>query len=190
MSKEPDNLNKPSDSQSAAEQLLVLRAKQGEKEALVELVQEWSPRLLRQAVRLTNRHDAAKDVMQESWLAIVRELYRLEDPACFRRWAYRIVSNKSANWIRQQQRTRSKIEPLVEDPVAREKAADLNDKIEPLRSALRELPSHDRIVLSMHYLDSMPLKEIAESLGLPKGTIKSRLHHARNKLRAVLNQRE
>ncbi len=188
MSNEPDNLNNTSDSQKAAEQLLVLRAQQGEQEALIELVRKWSPRLQRHAMRLTNRHEAAKEVIQESWLAIVRGLNRLEDPACFRRWAYRIVCNKSANWIRQQQRSRSTMKPLITDPVADEPNQKSSNEIERLRSGLRELPSNDRIVLSMHYLDSMSLEEIATSLAIPIGTTKSRLFHARKRLRAALNQ--
>ena len=82
------------------DELLVLQCQEGDGDALKALIARWQPRLARLAWRLTGESEAARDVVQDAWLAIVRGLKRLDDPARFRWWAYRIVTNKCADWIR------------------------------------------------------------------------------------------
>ena len=77
-------------------ELLVLKAQAGDRDALKDLVAYWQPRFARLAWRLTNQREAARDVAQESWLAVVRGMKKLDDPASFRSWTYRIVKNKCA----------------------------------------------------------------------------------------------
>src|SRR5882724_5213511 len=84
------------------DELLVLRFQDGDGEALNELVCRWQPRLLRHAWHLTRQLESAADATQESWLAIVRKIDRLRDPAAFRAWAYRIVTHKCADLTRRQ----------------------------------------------------------------------------------------
>lgn len=74
------------------DELLVLRCQAGDRAALDLLVERWNPRLLRLARRLTQSDDA-DEVVQEAWLAIVRGVARLQDPALFPSWALRIASN-------------------------------------------------------------------------------------------------
>ena len=99
------------------DELLVLRLQDGDSAALDELVQRWQPRLLRHAQRLTGLPDAASDVVQAVWVAILRGLNGLGDPACFRRWAYQIVTYKCADWVRERQRDRAGSGPLAAEPV-------------------------------------------------------------------------
>jgi RNA polymerase sigma-70 factor (ECF subfamily) len=168
---------------------LVLRCQSGDVTALAELVERWQPRLVRQAARLTGRPDAAGDVVQATWLAIIRGLGRLDDPACFRRWAYRIVDNKCADWVRARQRDRGRASPLTVEPVDRNPSSnDSTDEITRLRSAMAQLSAEHRATVSMFYLDEMPLAEIAQVLSLPIGTVKSRLHYARRELQAVIEK--
>lgn len=176
---------RPHSPDEALDQWLVLRAQGGEEDALRRLVARWSLRLKGHAARLTGDPHGAADVAQEAWIAIVRGLSGLEDPACFRRWAYRIVTNKSADWVRHRQTHRARNAPLVEEPtVASAEPAD--ERIDALGAALAELPDKDRTILAMHYTESMPLAEIAEALTLAVGTVKSRLYHARQRLKAAL----
>jgi RNA polymerase sigma factor (sigma-70 family) len=171
------------------DELLVLRCQDGDAEALVELVHRWRPRLLRHAQRLTSIPDAADDVVQAAWVAILRGLSRLEDPACFRRWAYRITTHKCADWVRSRQRDRAHAIPLTQEPVDEKlEAESAQDDVAALVAALKELPPDQKMVLSMCYLDDMPLAEIADALGLPLGTVKSRLHYARLKLKQHLEK--
>ncbi|MCZ6836883.1 MAG: RNA polymerase sigma factor [Planctomycetota bacterium] len=171
------------------EEWLVLKCQDGDRGALEELVVRWQPRLTRHAMRLTGRPEAAHDVMQEAWLAIVRGIGRLKDPSGFRAWSYRIVGNKCADWIRQRVRHRGLEHGLAMMAPNHEPTHDEErDETSILHEALDQLPLDHRVVLSMHYLDEMCVAEISRSLGVPAGTIKSRLHHARNRLKQALER--
>ncbi len=175
------------------DELLVLKCQDGDGEALEVLVARWQPRLVRLAWRLTAEREAARDVVQDAWLAIVRKLKRLDDPARFRPWAYRIVTNKCADWTRRRvaQRKAAKdlqsaaAEPKHGDPST---VTDSADEAARLRHAVTQLPDEQRAILSLHYLDEMSVAQIAEVLGVPVGTVKSRMFHARNRLRQTLER--
>jgi RNA polymerase sigma factor (sigma-70 family) len=172
------------------DQWLVLRAQDGDAAALAELVDRWQPRLLRHAIRLTGTSDGAADVMQLAWVAIISGLHRLNDPACFRRWAYRIVGNKSTDFVRTRQRDRTQTTSLLEepaDPGAEEEQLSTNqDEISLLQSAMKQLSPEHRAILALFYVEEMPIAEIAEVVGTPLGTVKSRLHYARTILKEKL----
>lgn len=95
-----------SPSEQIRSDVLVLRCQEGDAAAFESLVLVWQERLWRHARRLTGDEDAADDIPQESWLAIGRGMSRLQDPAAFSAWAYRIVSNKCNDWIRRECRRR------------------------------------------------------------------------------------
>jgi len=172
---------------------LVLRCQDRDAEALRELVGRYQQRIWRHALYLTGQHEAAREVVQDTWLAIVRGLPRLRDPAAFRTWAYRMVTRRSADWIRRRQRDRAHArhasgqnEPgAMPAPPAR---AD-EDELSTLRLAIRKLPAQQRSVLYLYYRDGLGVREIAAVLDIPPGTVKSRLHHARNTLRETLERK-
>ena len=171
------------------DQWLVLRLQDGDHQALAELVDRWQPRLYRQAMRLVEQAGEAEEVVQVAWLAILRGIGQLRDPACFRRWAYRIVTNKSADWIRARQQRRLMAGKLTEEPAERPREEDLQDDIAMLQQSLRQLPGRQRVILSLFYLEGMSLEEVAHVLSLPVGTVKSRLHYARRILKQVLERK-
>ena len=162
------------------EELLVIRCQEGDSGAAEALVARWERRLLRHALRLTGEAEAARDVAQESWLAIFRGLRALDDPARFGPWAYRIATRRCADWIRRKSRRREtsaeRLEPAADPP------SDSPD----MRTLIRGLPAPSRAVLSMFYADEMSVAEIAEALGVPEGTVKSRLYTARERLRRAM----
>ncbi|NQU20402.1 MAG: sigma-70 family RNA polymerase sigma factor [Candidatus Nealsonbacteria bacterium] len=171
------------------DELLVIRVQQGAAEALSQLVQRWQDRLWRLAWRLTDDEQAAWDVLQDVWVVIGRRIGRLADPAAFPAWAYRITSNKSRDWIRRRQRIRRADEAYSgrrreadsdENPAERQHAE--------LRDALADLPGRDRAILSLRYEDDFSTAQIAEILGIPPGTVKSRLYYARQRLRRFLEE--
>jgi RNA polymerase sigma factor (sigma-70 family) len=172
------------------DELLVLRCQAGEGAALDELSRRWHRRVLGQAFRLTGRAEAAPEVAQEAWLAIVRGIRRLRDPSGFPAWTYRIVARKAADWIRRQQRRRRLETRVANDPppTASGPLGSRADAIGSLRAALRELPEGRRVVLTMFYLEELSVREIAELLAVPSGTVKSRLYHARNDLRRKMEE--
>jgi RNA polymerase sigma-70 factor (ECF subfamily) len=173
------------------DELLVLRWQGGELEALDALVFRWQPRLWRLAARLTSDRDAASDLVQEAWLAIVRGLGRLDDPARFRVWAYRIVANKCADRVRRRAVRRNAAQELQSLAAAREEdggPSSLNgaDEASRLRAALWRLPDDLRTTLALHYLEGLSVLEIAAVFNAPAGTVKSRLHNARAQLGKIL----
>lgn len=170
---------------------LVLQCQDGNTAAFSELVAKWQPQILRHAMRLTANRDAAADVSQAAWLAIIRGIDRLNDPACFRRWAYRIVSFKSADWIRDRQQDRTFATPISTEPTdyrATGTAHGGEDEIAAIRLAMLRLAPDQKSILTMFYLEDMPLTEIAEAMSLPLGTVKSRLHYARQALKDTLTR--
>jgi RNA polymerase sigma-70 factor, ECF subfamily len=172
------------------DELLVMGCQDGDGESLIALVNRWQPRLLCHAMRLTREHEAVRDVVQDAWVAIVRGIRRLDDPARFAPWVYRIVTNKCADWTRQRQRQRATLVPLAVEPAAKEASAeDARDDVAAMRKAIGQLPHDQRAILSLFYVEELSLRNIAEVLSLPVGTVKSRLHYARNNLKEVIERR-
>jgi RNA polymerase sigma-70 factor (ECF subfamily) len=171
------------------DELLVLRSQEGDLAAFDELVDRWQERLWRHAWRLLGEETAAWDVLQEAWMGISRGIARLEDAAAFPAWAYRIVSNKCRDRIRRERRRREAIE-AYSDQVRRaeEEASASEERCADLREALSRLPGRDRAILSLRYEEGFDTAGIAEILRVPEGTVKSRLHYARKRLRKYLEE--
>lgn len=180
------------------DELLVMKAQEGDGDALKALVTKWHPRFTRLAWRLTNQREAACDIAQDAWVAIVRGLGRLDDPARFRAWAYRIVTNKCRDWTRKRIAGRKVQRTLeaessssgMESKEGSQEETETVDEAKRLREMLATLPDDQRAILSLYYLDDLGIAEIARVMGVPKGTIKSRLFYARDRLRRALERTE
>lgn len=172
------------------EELLVVFAQGGDTEALEELVQRWIPRLSRHAAFMSNQA-AAPDILQEALLAIARGIRSLDDPARFGAWAQRIVSNKCADWVRRERRERGRQDAHQLDSInTPRQQGSQSDQTRAVRAALRRLPPERRALLALRYADGLTDAAIAEAMGIPKGTVKSRMHAAREELRAALDTKE
>jgi len=171
------------------DELLVLRCQEGDAEAFEELVGRWQRRLWRHAWRLTGNESAAWDALQEAWIGISRGIRRLVDAAAFPAWAYQIVSNKCRDSIRRDKRRREATEMYSEWMQHEEQeAATAQQQHNSLKEALEELSGPDRAVLSLRYEEQFDTAEIAHILGIPEGTVKSRLFYARQRLRKYLEE--
>ena len=175
------------DRRDVLDELLVLRCQGGDAKALEVLAGRWHPQVLRYAAHLTGDSEAARDVAQETWIAIARGIRRLQDPGRFRSWAYKIVVHKSRDWIRKEQagrralcRVADRSEPCSTD--------GQSEDVARIVAALAELPADQRTILSWFYLEEMSVRDIAEALSIPEGTVKSRLYHARNALRECVEE--
>jgi len=183
------------DRSDIADELLVLAAQDGDTRAMNALVRRWNRRLLNHALTLTRQSSEASDAVQEAWLAIVRGIRSLHDPAMFKAWAYRIVTHKCADLARREQRQRRKTHDAAagfrepETPAGDSMhGSDSDDELITLRRAIQSLPAEHRALLSMFYTAGMTVQQVADALKLPAGTVKSRLHHLRRELRAVLER--
>jgi RNA polymerase sigma factor (sigma-70 family) len=171
------------------DELLVLRCQEGDAEAFELLVGRWQRRLWRHAWRLTGDESAAWDVLQEAWIGISRGISRLVDAAAFPAWAYQIVSNKCRDSVRRQQRRREATAMYSEWMQSeKQEAAAIQQQYNSLKEALEQLSGPDRAVLSLRYEEQFNTAEIACILGIPEGTVKSRLFYARQRLRKYLEE--
>ncbi|MGW0805518.1 RNA polymerase sigma factor [Nonomuraea sp. NPDC002799] len=161
------------------DELLVVRAQLGERAALAELVRLWHEPV-RTYVRRMLDPSRADDVAQEVWLAVVRGLPRLRDPARFAPWLFTIARRAVTDRLREEYARAERAErpePVAEDPVAA-----VVDRA-GLVTALAGLPVIEREILVLHYLEDLSVAECAQICGVPAGTVKSRLNRARRRLR-------
>jgi RNA polymerase sigma factor (sigma-70 family) len=172
--------------EQVVDEMLVLAAQAGRVDAFELLAERWHPRLLRHALRLTEDPEGAREAVQEAWLAVARGLDRLQDPACFGSWALRITGRRCVDWISLRQRTRRRTAKF--DDCAAHSAATptRHEDLARVRDALRLLDPARRALMAMFYVEGLSVAEIARALGVPVGTVKSRLYHARERLRAAL----
>jgi len=175
------------------DEILVLRAQAGDAAAFEAIVRRWLPIMRRHAARLTGDAQAVEDVCQEASLALVGALTHLHDPARAHGWMLRIVTHKAADWVRRQRRDRQ-LTRTIQNREPRAVPSDLLSESESheraalIRAACFHLPTDLRAVVSLYYGEGMSVAVIAEGLGAPSGTIKSRLHEARAQLKALLER--
>ena len=162
------------------DELLVLQAQDGDKKSLAILVTRWHKKLVAYSYRQTHDMEASKDLVQESWQAIMKSIGSLKDPAKFRVWAFRIVHNKAINWIRSQQKQRGMEQELE---VEANNLVEEDPDFGPIRRAIERLPNEQKTILTFFYHHNYSLKEISEILNINVGTVKSRLYHARQKVK-------
>jgi RNA polymerase sigma-70 factor (ECF subfamily) len=176
-------------SERALDEYLVLLSQSGSVEALDGLARRWTPRLLRYAARLLagsdNSADAARDVVQETWVGAISGLRRLRDPVQFPAWIYGIATRRCADVFRAQARRRRLDTGQVVGEVGHAGETPLEQQID-LVHAIRDLPPIHRAAIHLFYLEDLSVEEIAAVLEIPAGTVKSRLHHARGVLRRQL----
>jgi len=172
------------------DELLVLKCQGGDSAALSILIKRWHPKLLRQANRHLYDPDSSKDVVQESWQAVIGGIHKLKDPARFGGWALSITSRKAIDWIRKKQLSRSRAAADIEFQKTSEGNASAMKEVlhEKVSAALAKLPDDQRIVLSMFYMESQSIAEISDILKIPVGTVKSRLYHAREHLKRIIEK--
>jgi RNA polymerase sigma-70 factor (ECF subfamily) len=173
--------------QSIADELLVIRCRQGDAEALDLLLRRWQEPLWRHALRVTGQEAAAWDVLQEALVIISRDIHKLEIEAAFGAWAYRITGHKAQDWLRQNLRRQDREKRFAEQQSIDKETADLPlAESEALREQMSRLEIADRTLLSLRFENGFTLDEIAQMLGIPTGTVKSRLHTVRQRLRTLM----
>jgi RNA polymerase sigma factor (sigma-70 family) len=166
---------------------LVDRAREGDEDAFTELVDLNGDRCFAIAYRILRDVERAKDAVQQAFLLAWRELPRLREPDRFGVWLYRLLVNACYEESRRHQRWMLHVRAL---PM--ELAADADPLVsvgerDALERAFRRLSPDHRAVFVMHHHAGMPLATIADIVGIPVGTVKSRLHHATRNLRAAIN---
>lgn len=180
----------PRHAEAILDDYLVLQAMDGVPDAWRQLVAAWHPLLVRRATRLLIDPHEAADAVQDTWVSVARSLGRLEDPGRFAPWLYCILARRCADRVSVQRRriersNSSRVCNAAAEIAARERESE-GGPLGDLRSAMRQLPADQRVLLSIRYAEEMPIRIIAEMLGIAEGTVKSRLSTAREALRALV----
>jgi RNA polymerase sigma-70 factor (ECF subfamily) len=162
---------------------VVRRARSGDRDAFDALVRTSTRRLYGIALRILRDRHLAEDMVQDSLVDAWRDLRALRDPTVFDAWVTRILVR---NCHREAIRARSRAQVAAVAPEASEDPSSEIDERDRLERAFRRLkPDHRIVMVLRHYLGWEPT-EIADALGVPAGTIRSRLHYALADLRATL----
>ena len=165
---------------------VVERAQRGDRDAYEALARASATRLYLTAHRIVRDVDRAEEAVQQALVAIWRELPSLRDPDRFEAWTYRLVVRFSLLESRRARRTavrEVRIDEKVPTSTDAFAESDLRDQLD---RALGELSPDHRAVVVLHHYAGLQLGEIAEILGVPYGTVGSRLHHATRALRAAI----
>ena len=173
------------------DEYLVAMAQTGDRPALSRLVARWQPRLLRHAWRVLGDAERARDMVQEAWLEIVRGLARLDDVAAFPAWAFRIVTRRcQREFGRSAPELVDGVDGLVDGSASGPGCASGESAAELaiVTAAIGRLPGPQRTALALFYLEDLSVTEIAVATNVPPGTVKTRLMHARRKVRALLGE--
>lgn len=166
------------------DELLVTLARSGDRRAANRLAARWYPRLMRTALRLLRDRSEAEEAVQEAWAGICRGWPRLSDPAMFPGWAFGILRRKCVDRIRQAQTRRTRTAPLADAPEPSQPArGELRVEIE---QALAGLSDDHRLAAELFFGEGLSLNELAAVTGVPVGTAKSRIFHARKHLKSTL----
>jgi len=175
---------------------LVARWQSGDERAFEELVKIHEQRVFRLLFRMMGNREEAEDVAQEAFLSLHRHGHRFRREARFSTFVYRVAANAALNRRRALGRNRNRVKelkvsqqagfdlpPAPRDP---EDAAAGSEAQQRVQAALLELPEDLRVAILLYDIEGQSYQEVARVLGIPEGTVKSRIHRARNALRDLL----
>jgi RNA polymerase sigma-70 factor (ECF subfamily) len=166
---------------------LVTRAQRGDRAAFGLLAADIATRFLAVSRRILRDLDLAEDAVQQTLVAIWRELPQLRDPARFDAWSYRLLVRACYAEGRRARRWSPNLRILPADEPNDSGGLETIVHHDQLETAIRRLSVDHRAVLVLHHYADIPLDRVAQILEIPVGTVYSRLHHAMRAMRAALD---
>ena len=178
------------------DELLLRRAQSGDPEAFGQLMEPLEQLVWRVCWHYTGNREAAEDCGQEAMIRIWRNLDSYRGDCALESWVYRIAANCCMDFLRKKKRDLSvSVEPLREqgfDPAdpspGTEEQAVAKDDRQRLREAIAALPEDQREALILTQLEKVPYEEVARTLGVSEGTVKSRVNRAKARLKEILSE--
>ncbi|HSN99976.1 MAG TPA: RNA polymerase sigma factor [Candidatus Nanopelagicales bacterium] len=178
---------------------VIRRAQTGNRAALDELTRLIRPQVERQLARYPVSDEDRLDLVQSTLLQVVRTLHSFRGDSSFTTWLFRVTANEALMLMRSQRRQRARVVegldfeelgllPTMRSTTSEDDAASLAEREAHVREALGELPEDYRDVVLAHYHEDLGLQEIARKLEVSESAVRSRLHRARVRLRAILSQ--
>jgi len=184
----------PGQSHEAEEAELVRRLQRGDMEALGVLFKHHKQLVYRTALAVTRDERAAEDILQECFVRLFTYASSIDTDRPLRPWLYRVTVNLS--YDRSSERIAQPLDDILEwisnlagAFPAPDHRAEQQETIKMVREIVAELPPLHRAVVVLFYMESLSIDEVSQVLDLPAGTVKSRLHYARGRLRKMLIQR-
>jgi RNA polymerase sigma-70 factor (ECF subfamily) len=176
--------------------VLVQRAKAGDTHAFGVLVERYMRRAYYSALGLVGSSEDAMDLSQEAFVRAFRARHTIDPDRPFFAWLYQIIRRLCFNFVRDRRTRRRGIEAAGDwlttqaaarfDGMSPDRALEINRARETVRAGLEKLSERDREVLVLKEFEGLRYREIAELLGVPIGTVMSRLYSARRRLAAAL----
>ena len=164
---------------------LIDQAKGGDRDAFGMLAASSIDRLYAIAIRVVHDRDRAEDAVQSALLKAWRDLPSLRDPARFDAWLHRLLLRACYDEARRQRAFMASVSVVSVEPGEADGSGRIADR-DQLERAFRRLPIDQRAVIVLHHYEGLPLTEVADALGIPVGTARSRLHYALRTLRGAV----
>jgi RNA polymerase sigma-70 factor (ECF subfamily) len=180
--------------QEGDETELIAKAREGDRESFTVLVQRYERRVVGVALAVVHNQDDALELAQETFVRAFENLKNFESRSSFSTWLYRIAANLSIDFWRREGRhnvlrgedAENELRRLPSSQGDSYKAASRSELGERLKEALEQLTPEHRAVVLLREVEGLSYDEISDVLQCPRGTVMSRLHYARNKLRSIL----
>lgn len=167
--------------------LCVLDARSGSRQAFERLFGYFNPIALRFAYRICGNAELARDATQEAWLEVANSIRRLTDPRAFRAWLLKLVRWRVLDQLRREQRHVHARSELDADELPNvDEVPDDASQSQFLAQCIEKLSATERQLIHLYYLEQFSVVEIAAIVDVPTGTVKSRLHRVRNRLKSLL----
>jgi len=176
---------------AVSDKTLIKRALRGHADAWEKLIMRHEQNVYNFALRMTGDPDDARDLMQEVFMGVFRNLEKFDFRAAFSTWLYRIAANRAVDFFRR----RKPVEPLESERGALDPPSPHDSPLEQtaksqanrqVMQALKQLPTDQRLTVELKFFHEMTFEEIAEALDASPNTIKTRLYAALRKIRTAL----
>jgi RNA polymerase sigma-70 factor (ECF subfamily) len=164
---------------------VVVKAQGGDQYAFATLATETGRRLNALAVGILRDRDLAEDAVQQALISIWKDLPKLRDPAKFESWSYKLLVRICYAEAKRRRRFPAVLGVMAREPVAPDSYGSVVDR-DQLERGFASLSVEHRAVVVLHHYFDMPLVTVAQVLGVPPGTARSRFHRAMAALRSAL----
>ena len=166
------------------DEIAIEKCRNGEREAFRHLVEKYQRQAASHATAILGSREDALDAAQEAFIDAFKALKQFDNSRPFYPWFYVLLRNRCFKLAARKRETESIDETVIVAP----NSTAQSERILALENALRSLDMEDREIVTLKYFDGLSYNELAERLQIPKGTVMSRLFHARKKLQAKLER--
>ncbi|MBN1875134.1 MAG: sigma-70 family RNA polymerase sigma factor [Anaerolineae bacterium] len=165
--------------------------------ALGELYESHKTLVYRTALAITRDERIAEDILQECFVRLYTYVASVDSERPLKPWLYRVAVNLAYDWSNSRHRLGSSLDDVLEwlsgipgGFPSPDRKAEEHDTMRMVREVIAGLPASHRAVIVLFYMENLTVEEISQILELPAGTVKSRLHYARERLRDMLLRRQ